>query len=85
MWTFYVLQHSVTKELYFGFTGNIQKRIAQHNGGMQTATRRRNGEWILVYREEYRSEEDARLREERIKHHGSAKHELKKRIQHCLL
>ena len=32
--------------------------------------------------EAYVSEKDARLREQRLKHHGSGKVELKKRLQH---
>ena len=39
----------------------------------------------LVYAEAYSSKLDADQRESKLKHHGSSKHELKKRIQNCLL
>ena len=40
---------------------------------------------LCIYAEAYRSEHDARVRESKLKHHGSAKHGLMRRIEHCIL
>ena len=84
MWSVYVLKHSVTSRLYIDRTDNMTERLQTNNGGSQEATRRRSGRWTLVYREQYRDKRDAVLRERRLKHHGSAKRELYKRIQFSL-
>ena len=81
MWTVYVLRNSQTKELYIGLTGDIARRLTEHNSGGQEATKRLSGQWELVYHESYRDKRDALLREQRLKHHGRAKQELYKRIQ----
>lgn len=84
MWIVYVIQHTITKEIYIGFTNNLARRIKEHNSEKQTFTHRKNGKWQLVYAEAYKSKKDAILREKRLKHHGSAKHELMKRIKNSL-
>jgi len=80
MWSVYLLQHDVTKEIYIGKTNDLRRRLKEHNANKQTATHRKVGQWILVYAEAYRDKTDADKRELRLKHHGSAKHELIKRI-----
>lgn len=45
------------------------------------ATNRKEGEWILIYTEAYRSKSDSVARELRLKHHGRAKQELFKRAE----
>ena len=85
MFVVYVIQHSRTGEVYIGFTKNLRGRIESHNLSMNRATRRVDGEWILIYAEAYRSEHDARVREKKLKHHGSAKHSLMRRINDSLI
>ena len=85
MYSVYTLQHSITKELYFGKTNNLKRRLEEHNSGNQTATHRQSGDWVPVYVEIYRSKVDADSREDRLKQHGRAKQELVKRIQSSLL
>ena len=80
MWIVYVIQNSGTKELYYGFTGNLKRRLEEHNSGKNTSTRRSAGGWILIYAEAYRDKSDAFNREQRLKNHGSGKHELLKRL-----
>ena len=80
MWLVYVIQNSGTKELYFGFTSNLKRRLVEHNSGLNTSTKRSIGKWILIYAEAYRDKSDAYNREQRLKHHGSGKHELLKRL-----
>lgn len=84
MWSVYVLKHSVTSRLYIGRTDDMNERLRTHNRGSQAATRRSSGRWTLIYREQYRDKRDAVLRERRLKHHGSSKHELYKRIRFSL-
>jgi putative endonuclease len=85
MWCLYIIKHSFTKELYFGVTNNLERRLLAHNGGKNISTKRKNGKWSYVYVEMYLSKSDAFDREKKIKQHGSAKHELKKRIAKSLL
>ena len=54
----------------------LRRRMREH--------RNEHRDWRLVYYEAYASERDARLRERRLKHHGSGKAELKKRLRDSL-
>lgn len=85
MWIVYCIQHTATKQLYFGVTYDLKQRIQRHNAKGKKFTTRKEGEWVLVYAEAYRAREDAIEREKRLKRHGSSKHELVKRIQKSLL
>ena len=76
----YLLQHTQTLEKYFGCTGGIKRRLHEHNSGQQTATRRKTGEWKVIYAEIFRSKSDAMLREYRLKNNARARQELYKRI-----
>ena len=81
----YVIQHDVSKDIYIGVTSNLKARLAQHNARENTSTVRKVGTWEFAYVELYRNEQDARVRERKLKSHGSGKHELLKRIKRCLL
>ena len=67
MFVVYIIQHSISKEIYIGFTKNLEKRIESHNSKNNRATKRTNGKWIIVYAEAYRKEHDARVRENKLK------------------
>ena len=84
MFVVYLIQHSETKEIYIGKTNNLNRRLEEHNNGGQTSTIRKNGKWILVYAEAYRDKSDADERERKLKHHGTAKHGLKRRISRSM-
>ena len=75
MYYVYVLQHTVTHELYYGYTNDIQRRLQDHQ---------RDGCWELAYYEAYRAESDARVRERRLKHHAQALTALKERCHESL-
>jgi putative endonuclease len=81
----YLIQNDVTKEKYFGVTNNLRKRITDHNSKSKKFTTRKQGKWMLIYAEVYRSKPDAMLREKRLKKHASGKHELLKRLINSLL
>ena len=83
-WFLYILRCK-DESFYTGITWNLKRRIQEHNSSGKKYTTRKNGKWILVYAEAYRSKEDAYLREKRLKSHGSGKIELFKRIKNSLL
>jgi len=80
MYVMYVLEHSDTRQLYVGYTTDLKRRIRDHNNRGQKYTTRKTGEWILVYAEAYRDENDARDRERKLKIHGGAMNSLLKRL-----
>ena len=84
MWFVYVIQNSHTKELYYGLTSDMRRRMQEHNAGCGIFTHRINGRWSLAYCECYTSKEDAVLREKRLKCHGRAKQELLKRAANSI-
>ena len=69
----------MNNEIYVGSTGDLKRRIFEHNNGSQKSTRRYKP-WVLFYYKSYRSEKLARVREKRLKYNGNALRELKKRI-----
>ena len=85
MYVLYLIQNDVTLEKYFGVTNDLKQRIKTHNSRGKKFTTRKNGKWILVYAEAYRSKDDAYVREKRLKSHGSGKIELIKRLNNSLL
>lgn len=80
----YVIQNDVTKEKYIGYTSNLKTRIDTHNADGKKATTRKNGVWHYVYIELFRSEDDAKERERKLKAHGSAKQKLLLRLRKSL-
>ena len=80
MYYVYLIQHNETKEFYVGFTENLESRVNAHNLGQNDSTKRKSGEWILIYYEAFKSEIDARNRERKLKNHGKGKQELLKRL-----
>lgn len=85
MYILYIIQHSDTKQIYIGKTNNLKRRIQEHNTNKQNATKRKSGQWILIYAEAYRSKKDVDLREIKLKQHGSNKRWLKDRIKNSFL
>ena len=65
----YVLYNVHTGMFYIGMTSNLKRRLKEHKEGKSTFTRRnrKNGRWILIYFEGYRSKEDAEGREKFLK------------------
>ena len=85
MFIMYLIQNDVTLEKYFGVTDDLKERIKTHNSGGKKFTTRKNGTWVLIYAEAYRSKQDAYDRERKLKVHGSGKIELCKRLGQSLL
>ncbi len=73
MYYVYVLKNQLTKELYYGYTNDLDRRFKEHT--------QRSDKWNLIYYETYLSEKDARAREKKLKHYGQTRTHLKNRIK----
>ena len=62
----YVLLSEKDLKLYTGYTGDLEKRVAEHNAGKNTSTAHRIP-LKLIFCEYYLFEEDARNREKYLK------------------
>ena len=71
----YVLKNEKTKELYYGYTNNLDRRSSEHN---------QKEKWEAIYYEAYKSELDARNREKRLKYYAQALTALKARLKESL-
>lgn len=79
MFYVYMLISEKNGEMYIGSTKNLARRVQEHNSGVEISTKRYMP-WKLFYYEAYSSEALARNREMRLKQHGNAKKELKRRV-----
>ena len=62
----YVLWSSCLRKRYTGSTGDVKKRLTEHNRGCNKFTK--GGiPWVLVYTEEFSSKEEAIRREKFLK------------------
>ena len=84
MYFIYIIRSKKTNDLYFGFTNNLEQRIKTHNSGTNLSTKF-GVPWEYIYVEGYKSENDARLREKKLKHYGNARTYIKRRIKKSLL
>lgn len=66
MYTTYIIQSTKNNRYYIGSTKNLKRRLNEHNHN-NTQSLRNKGPFILVYKEEYRTSEEARKREKQIK------------------
>ena len=81
MYYMYVIQNE-TKEFYIGYTGNLEKRLLEHNAGSNQSTK--NHKWELVYYEAYVSEKYTRNREQTLKKNRRMNAFFLKRIKESL-
>jgi len=79
MYYVYVLKSRKDEGLYIGYTKDLEKRLSEHNKGLNISTKKRRP-LGLIYYEAYLSETDARTREERLKKFKNSYKELTKRI-----
>ncbi len=84
MFYVYLLKHT-QGDIYIGYASDLKKRLEEHNTSSNTSTIRKSGKWEVMYCEAYGSQTDAQKREQKLKQHGSSKHELYKRIKNSLL
>ena len=72
MYYVYVLENSRGCR-YIGYTDNVQRRLSEHQ-------KRDDQTYKIVYYEAYVAEKQARDRERKLKHYGSAWRALRQRI-----
>ena len=75
MYYVYMIKNKRTKEFYYGFTNNLERRIFEHSQKQKCE---------LIYYEAYKSELDARSRERRLKQYAQALTALKGRLKESL-
>lgn len=69
----YILTNSETDRYYIGSTDNLERRLRQHKLGI-TRTTKILQTFELVYTEEYKTIEEARNREKKLKSYKSKKY-----------
>ena len=74
----YLLQSPGTRQIYIGLTGDLRRRMREHQ-----QLERHKG-WRLIYYEAYLTREEAAGRERMLKHYGSAKQGLLRRLKRSL-
>lgn len=84
MFYVYVLKSKSDNKLYVGYTGDLRKRISEHNDGLVRSTKSR-APLTLVYYEAYASEKDAKQREKMLKSFSGSMVHLRKRIEYSLI
>jgi len=62
----YILQSLKNKELYVGYTTDLQRRFKEHNSGKNFSTKPYMP-WQLIHYEAYLNEEDVKRREKYLK------------------
>jgi putative endonuclease len=67
---------SIKSITYVGYTNNLEKRIKLHNSG-KGAKFTRGRKWVLIYKEKYKSKNEAISREYYIKSNRSLRKKIK--------
>ena len=80
MWSVYFLKSDKKEWYYVGSTNRLNTRIKEHNQGKVDSTRAMRP-LRLVYTEEFFSENEARNREQQLKHKRVAKEEIIRQIE----
>ncbi|MCD4812764.1 GIY-YIG nuclease family protein [bacterium] len=83
MYVVYILQSKKDKNFYIGMTGNIERRIKEHEEGKVESTRYRKPLKLLAY-EVYMTKQEAMRREKYLKS-SDGKKDKKKRIKESLI
>lgn len=83
MFYVYVIRSKKDLGLYIGSSNDLKRRIKEHNSGMIRSTKSRIP-FEIVYYEAYKSEKDARRREQNLKLRSRAFAQLKKRIENSI-
>jgi putative endonuclease len=79
MFYVYLLKSLLCNQFYTGSTNDLKKRMKDHNLGKVFSTKKYMP-WKLLYYEAYLFEKLARIREQKLKHHGNALRQVKQRI-----
>ena len=75
----YMLKSKGIKSVsYVGYTNNLKKRLDLHNSG-KGAKFTRGRKWILIYKEKFKSKNEAISREYYIKNNRNLREQIKKK------
>ena len=73
----YMLKSKSMKPItYVGYTNNLKKRISLHNSG-KGAKFTRGRQWVLIYKEKFKSKKEAISREYYIKNNRLVRNKIK--------
>ena len=78
----YILRNEESGTLYTGHTSDLTKRLARHNDKSRITkryTKKYEGNWALMYSEEYATRSEAMQRESFLKTGGKAEWDREKR------
>ncbi len=68
MFYVYALHNKVNDKIYIGQTGNLDKRLTEHNNKFENHfTAKLDGEWVLIYKEILKSRSESIVREKQLK------------------
>jgi putative endonuclease len=84
MFYVYLIKSISSGKIYVGYTHDLRKRLKEHNerkGGKYTKNK---GPFELIYYEAYKSEKDAKRREDALKLHKKAYAQLRNIISESL-
>jgi len=84
MFYVYILKSKKDSKNYIGSTNDLRRRLKLHSEGKVFSTKNRRP-LTLVYYEAFRSEKDAREREQSLKNYGQGITNIYKRIKNSLL
>jgi putative endonuclease len=74
----YILQSQIDNELYVGCTGDLKKRISEHNSGLVFSTKLKKP-YKLIYYESFLNKKDSFMREKWLKT-GWGRNQIKKML-----
>ncbi|MDQ1284306.1 MAG: putative endonuclease [Patescibacteria group bacterium] len=83
MYYVYLIKSKKKDSFYIGCTGDLRKRLEEHNSGKSTYTKDKRP-WEVRYYEAFFSKDDAFQREKQLKRHKRGLIELRKRIEKSL-
>ncbi len=83
MFYVYILKSRKDNKRYIGSTNDLRRRMEEHADGKIFSTKNRRP-LVLIYYEAFRSEKDARTREQKLKNYGQGITNLYKRILNSL-
>ena len=83
MYYVYLLKSKKTEKYYIGCTGDLKKRVREHNTNKSVYTKNK-GPWKVRYYEAFYSKNDAFQREKQLKKNKNGLRELKKRLRESI-
>lgn len=83
MFYVYLLKSKKTETKYIGCTGDLRKRLLEHNSGKVYYTKNK-GPWILIYYEAFINKYDAFNKERQLKNEYTKKRHLLERLPNSL-